>query len=85
MALRGRASTSSTRRGRLWTDSAPATKSHSAGPVTPVRHHVAHDDLAQIGVGLTHDGRLPHGRVGEQGGLDLAGPHPEAAGLDQVG
>ncbi len=85
MALRGRWSTSSTRRGRLWTESVPATKSHSSGPERPVRHHEGHDGLAQVVVGHADHGRLLDRRVGQQGGLHLAGADSVAAALDQVG
>ena len=42
------------------------------------------DGLAPLGVGAAEDARLGHGRVGEQGGLDLARHHVLAAGDDRV-
>ena len=64
MALRGRWSTSSTRRGRLCTESVPATNSDSSRTGRPVGHHEGDDGLPEIVVGHADDRGLLDRRMG---------------------
>ena len=51
---------------------------------TSVADHVGDDALPEVVVGHADDRDLGHARVVEQHRLDLAGPDPVAAALDQV-